>query len=217
LLGAIAILCCSLPGPWIGHILPGVGRPEWAMFSVVACFFWLIFRFRDPRIAILGAMGIIGLGCSFAPGLSHYAVQMALVSLLAHSLRWNDQGHKGAAMLRFLGATLWVLISCSWLFSPDHPEGLLVDSAAGVLLGIYLLHATIFRCRKHLVVPISASLILLSKPTTILGSWLDRETPGMLAVVGSFVLFALGSIAAFSKPKWWPPGPAREGSAKELI
>jgi hypothetical protein len=39
----------------------------------------------------------------------------------------------------------------------------------------------------------------------------------MPAVVGSFVLFALGSIAAFSKPKWWPPGPAREGSAKELI
>jgi hypothetical protein len=31
----------------------------------------------------------------------------------------------------------------------------------------------------------------------------------MLAVVGSFLLFALGTIAAFSKPKWWRPGSTR--------
>ena len=209
LLGALTIFSVGLPAPWISYILPEVGRPEWAMVSAAACFFVLIFRFRDPRVAILGTLGLIGLCCYFAPLISHYAVQAALVSLLVHSLRWDDQAHKGAMTLRFLAVTLWCLVSCSWLFNSDQSERLLIDSAAGALLTIYLLRALIYRRWNHRLLPTGATLVLLSEPATILGSWLDRETPGMLAVVGSFLLFALGSIAAFSKPKWWPPGSTR--------
>lgn len=209
LLGAIAILAGGLPLGWISHIVPGIEQPEWAVLSVVICFFGLIFRFRDPRVAMLGAMGLIGLSCTFAAPLSHYAVQVALVSLLTHSLRWDDKAHKGAAMLRILAAIMWVWISCIWLFGSVHPERLLVYSAAGAVLAIYLLHATIFQRWKHSIVPISTLFILLSEPITILGRWLNCETPGMLAIAGSFLLFALGSIAAFSKPKWWPPGSIR--------
>ncbi len=208
LLGAIAIFLVGLPAPWISYILPEVGRPEWAMVSAAACFFGLIFRFRDPRIAMLGTFGLIGLYYYFAPLISHYAVQGALVSLLVHSLRWDDKTHKGAMTLRLLAVTVWCLVSCSWLFNSE-PEQLLVDSAAGALLTIYLLRALIYRRWSHRLLPIGATLVLLSEPATILASWLNRETPGMLAVAGSFLLFALGSIAAFSKPKWWPPGPTR--------
>jgi hypothetical protein len=210
LLGAIAILCGSLPMGWISRIVPGVERPEWAMLSIFVCFFWLIFRFRDPRIAIFSALSLIGLGFCFASTFFHCAIQVALVSLLAHSLRWDDPAHKGATILRFLAAMLWSWVSCSWLFNnPAHPERLLVDAAAGVLLAVYLLQAMLFRRWKHRVIPVSALLVLLSEPGMILGSWLNRETPGMLAVVGSFLLFALGSIAAFSKPKWWRPDSSR--------
>jgi hypothetical protein len=209
LLGALAIFSGSLPIGWISHIVPGVERPEWVTLSVFVCFFWLIFRSRDPRIAMFSVLGLIGAGLLFAPEFSHYAVQLALVSLLAHSLRWDDQSHKGAAMLRFLAATLWVFVSCSWLFNADHPERLLVDSAAVVLLAVYLFQAIIFRRWRHRILPIIASLILLSEPGAFVERWLNGETPGMLAVVGSFLLFVLGSIAAFSKPKWWRPGPTR--------
>ena len=209
LLGAIATFSGSLPTGWISHIAPGVERSEWIALSIFVCFFWLIFRSRDPRIAMFSVLGLIGACLLFAPEFSHYAIQIALVSLLAHSLRWDDQAYKGAAMLRFLAGTIWALVSCSWLFNTDHPERLLVDSAAGVLLAVYLLQAIIFRRWKHRIFPIIASLILLSEPGTILGHWLNSETPGMLAVVSSFLLFVLGSIAAFSKPKWWRPGPTR--------
>ncbi len=173
------------------------------MLSIFVCFFWLIFRFRDPRIAILGALSLIGLGLGFAASFSHCVIQVALVSLLAHSLHWDDPAHKGAAILRFLAAGLWAWVSCSWLLNAAHPERLLIDCSAGALLAIYLLRTIVFRSWKRLIIPIVASLVLLSEPGTILGRWLNRETPGMLAVVGSFLLFALGSIAAFSKPKWW--------------
>jgi hypothetical protein len=214
LLGAIAIFSGSLPIGWISHIVPGVERPEWVTLSIFVCFFWLIFRSRDPRIAMFSVLGLIGAGLLFAPEFSHYAVELALVSLLAHSLRWDDQSHKGAAMLRFLAATLWVFVSCSWLFNADHPERLLVDSAAVVLLAVYLFQAIIFRRWRHRILPIIASLILLSEPGAFVGRWLNGETPGMLAVVGSFLLFVLGSIAAFSKPKWWRPGPTRASGSE---
>jgi hypothetical protein len=203
LLGAVAVLCGSLPIGWIGHVIPGIERPEWAMLSTFVCFFWLIFRFRDPRIAMFGTLSLAILCFYFAPDFSRYAVQVALVSLLVHSLRWDDQTHKGAAKLRFLAATLWSLVSCTWLFDSVYPEGLLVNSAAGILLIIYLLQMIIFRSWKHWILPLNALFVLALKPAVTLGNWLNRETPGMLAVIGSFLLFALGSIAAFSKPKWW--------------
>ena len=209
LLGAIAIVCGSLPAGWISHLVPGVERPEWAVLSVLVCFFWLIFLSRDPRVALFGALGLAGLCACFAGSFGHYAVQLALVSLLAHSLRWDDQIYKGATTLRIFTSILWFVVSCSWLFDPVCPERLLVDSAAGALLAIYLLQATIFRRWKHRILPATSSLIVLSEPAMILGRWLNRDTPGMLAVVGSFLLFALGTIAAFSKPKWWRPGSTR--------
>jgi hypothetical protein len=160
-------------------------------------------------VALFGALGLAGLCACFASSFGHYAVQLALVSLLVHSLRWDEQAYKGATLLRFLASVLWFLVSCSWLFDPVHTERLLVDSSAVALLAIYLLQATIFRRWKHLILPAIASLVLLSEPAVILGRWLNRDTPGMLAVVGSFLLFALGTIAAFSKPKWWRPGSTR--------
>jgi hypothetical protein len=206
LLGSIAIFCGGLPAPWISYTLPGVSRPEWIALSAVGCFFWVIFRFRDPRIAMFGTLSLVGLCCHFAPDLSHYAVQVALASLLAHSLCWDDQAHKGAATLRFLAGVIWSVVSYSWVINSVRPERLLIDSAAGALLIVYLFQVIRSGRWKHRIVPISASFVLLSEPATILGSWLNGETPGMLAVVASFLLFALGSIAAFSKPKWWPPG-----------
>ena len=72
-----------------------------------------------------------------------------------------------------------------------------------MLLVIYLLHATIFKCWKHVFVFICAMVVLLSEPTEVLAGWLNGESAGMIAILGSFLLFALGSVAAFSKPKWW--------------
>jgi len=205
LLGAVTILCGSLPMGWVGHIVPGMERSEWVLFSIFVCFFWLIFRSRNPRVAIFAALALAGFSSCFASSFFHYAVQVAFVSLMLHSLRWDDLSHKGAATLRFLAVVVWSSTSCAWLFDAVHPQLLLVGCTAGVFLAVYLLQAMISRRWQHRILPAGALFVLLSKPGVILGNWLNRETPGMLAVVGSFLLFALGSIAAFSKPKWWRP------------
>jgi hypothetical protein len=207
LLGTAAIFCGGLPTGWINHIVPGIERPAWAFLSVFICFFWMIFRFRDPRVAIFSALALVVLCGGFAAGFFHWAVQVALVSLLAHSLRWDDPAHKGARALRFLASLIWCWVSCFWIFDPL--QRLLVCCSAGILLAVYLVQAILMRRWKHRILPVSASLVLLSRPGLAFGSWLNRETPGMLALVGSFLLFGLGSLAAFTKPKWWPPDPNR--------
>ena len=203
LLGAIAIFCGGLPIVWIGHIVPGATRAEWVFLSIFICFFWLIFRSRDPRVAMAAALCLVGASSCIAPDFSRWAIQVALVSLLVHSLRWDDQACRGATTLRVLTGLLWILLSCSWLFEPVQSARLFADSGAVLLLVIYLLHATIFKCWKHVFVFICAMVVLLSEPTEVLARWLNGESAGMIAILGSFLLFALGSIAAFSKPKWW--------------
>lgn len=209
LLGAVTILWSNLPAPWVSYLLPEVGRPEWAMLSIVVCFYWLIFLSRNPRVSMFAALGLIGLSCFFAPQISACAVQVALGVLLLHSLRWDDRAHKGATTLRFLAVVIWGLFSWSMLFDSAHPQSLLPDFFASAFLVAYLLRAMIYRHWNHRILPIIASALLLSEPTTTLAGWLNRETPGILAIVGSFLLFALGSIAAFSKPKWWRSDPNR--------
>ena len=206
LLGAVAFFSGSQPTGWIVHIVPEATRPEWVLLSVFLCFYWLIFRSRNPRVAVFAALGLAGLSFAFAPNLSRYAVQVAFVSLLLHSLRWDDQANRGATTLRAMAAVGWVLISCSWLFEPVQPARLPVDSAAGLLLLTSLLQAMAFRNYKNLFVLSSAGIVLLFEPTMISTKWLENESVGMVAIVGSFLLFALGSVAAFSKPKWWRSG-----------
>jgi hypothetical protein len=206
LLGAVAIFSGGQPTEWVGHIIPGVTRAEWAFLSIFICFFWLIFRSRNPRVAMFAALGLAGFSFGFAPNLTHYAIQVALVTLLAHSLRWDDQAHRGATTLRAMTGALWMIISCSWLFEPVRPDRLLVYSAGALLLLICLLNVMIFRNHKNLFVPVCAGVVLLSEPTTISVRWLENESAGIVAIVASFLLFALGSVAAFSKPKWWRSG-----------
>jgi hypothetical protein len=205
-LGAVVIFSGGQPTGWIGHIAPGLTRAEWVFLSIFVCFFWLIFRSRNPRVVVFAALALVGFSFGFAPNLSHCAIQLALVSLLAHSLRWDDQAHRGATTLRVVIGALWILISCSWLFDPVQPARLLVDSAAALLSVIYLLHVVIFRNHKSLFVPVCAGVVLLSEPSMISARWLENESAGMVAIVASFLLFALGSVAAFSKPKWWRSG-----------
>lgn len=206
LLGAIAIFSGGQPTEWLDQIVPAGTRAEWIFLSTFVCFFWLIFRSRNPKVALFAALGLAGFSMVWAPDLSRYAIQVALVSLLAHSLRWDDEAHRGATMLRSLTGVLWVLISCSWLFGPVQPARLLVDSAAALLLLASLMQALAFRNRKHLFVLVCAGVVLLSEPTMISAKWLAHESVGMVAIGGSFLLFALGSLAAFSKPKWWRSG-----------
>jgi hypothetical protein len=201
LLGASAILLGGFPAAWLDHEVPGISRPEWIVGSTVLCFFWLIFLSRDPRVPMLAVISLVALCFSCAHDFTRLAIQFGLVSLLAHSLRWEDHMHKGAAILRIAAGVLWVFLSISWLRESAHDARVAVYIAASVLLIAYGIYAVVHYTWKPWVIPVFAIAVLASEPGSRAAGDLTNISPGFLAIGASFLLFALGSLAAFSKSK----------------
>jgi hypothetical protein len=201
LLGAAAILLSGLPAAWLVHVVPGISRVEWIVGSTVLCFFWLIFLSRDPRLAMLAVISLVALCFFCATDFTQLTIQFGLVSLLAHSLRWEDRMHKGAALLRIVAGVLWVFLSISWLRESTPKARVPVYIAASVLLIAYGIYAAIHYTWKPWVIPVFAIMVLASEPGSQAAGDLTDISPGFLAIGASFLLFALGSLAAFSKNK----------------
>jgi hypothetical protein len=74
--------------------------------------------------------------------------------------------------------------------------------AAGTVWAVYL---TIGMVRKQWgprIIPLTASLVMLAGPGDIGASKLETIPIGMLSVVGSFLLFGLGTAAALMRHRW---------------
>jgi hypothetical protein len=130
----------------------------------------------------------------------HWAVQSGLVFLLLHSLRWEDQAHEGARAVRNLAAVLWTFHALVWvrsdaaLWMPCIP--------GGIVLSAYILTQFLRGRWETFILPAASILTLLSGPGQFLITRLHSAPSGLLAIIGSFVLFALGTTAALTKHRW---------------
>jgi hypothetical protein len=165
------------------------------------CFFWLIFLSRDPWIAVAATVSVVAICFCCPPVFTRYGAQIGLVSLLVHSLRWDDRNHRGAVILRNLAGLIWVWFSYLWLRESVHEARLPVYSAAAVILVVYGVRVIMRRGWKPGSVPVYAVLTASLEPGRILTENVREIAPGFLAIGASFVLFAVGSLAAFAKAK----------------
>jgi hypothetical protein len=204
LLGAATLLLGALPVTFLDQVVPGIPRAEWIALCGVLCFFWLIFLSRDPRIALAAIAGVLILCSSLAPGFGRLAIHICLVSILAHSLRWDDRLHRGSAILRILAGSLWVFLAISWLRESPHVGRLPVYLVACALLIFYVIYCSIRGEWKRWLIPCFAIIVLVSEPASRMTESLANASPGILAIAASFLLFVLGSFVAFSKARGYP-------------
>ena len=73
---------------------------------------------------------------------------------------------------------------------------------AGPVLGLYLLSRWLTGHWGSPVVPAAAALAMLSGPTRSTSASLYSVPAGLMAVIGSFLLFGLGTLAALTKHRW---------------
>jgi hypothetical protein len=57
------------------------------------------------------------------------------------------------------------------------------------------------------VIPLAALLVILAGPAELGGNKLETFPTGLLAVVGSFLLFAMGTVAALTRHRWHKSNP----------
>jgi hypothetical protein len=158
---------------------------------------------RNPKLGIFGSLVcttsivlILGQRSSAIP----WACQGGLVFLLMHSLRWDDATHRGARVVRILAGVLWATHGFIWVSLGAQPW--MLCAAAAPLLGGYFIARIIQQRWGPLVLPISAIIVAVSGPATAAAAKAQTAPAWLVAVIGSFLLFALGTCAALTKHRW---------------
>jgi hypothetical protein len=158
---------------------------------------------RNPKLALVGALAAAVAGGMLREGQGHmlyWAAQAGLVYFLLHSLRWRDHDQPGAAGVRIFMAVLWVLHTFVWVYNGAPVTQPLI--AAGLVMLIWWARGFVFRVWRPQIVPVAALLVVLCGPVNFAVLKTQTTPMGVLAVIGSFALFAAGTAAALTKHRW---------------
>jgi uncharacterized protein YhhL (DUF1145 family) len=212
LVGLLAGLTLVFAEPLRGRLAP----LDVLVLAAMAYGLYRVIRSRDPRWAILGAIltaWAVATGTDLAGGHEllgiRLAVQSALVFLLLHSLRWDDGKYAGAMILRGLACGAWVLHSLNLVHGGGGSAAALVYTAGGVVLAVSVCMKLYRGTWRPALLPLAAVVVLLGQPGDFAAVRLHTTPAGFVAMMGSLLLFALGTLAALTKSRWnRAPSPA---------
>lgn len=168
------------------------------------------------RHAIAGVLAGVAVGLGTLrllqgdPEMVHFALQSGLVFALLHSLRWADKEDLVLGPFRVIVAIGWVIHSFVWINqSWSETPGLEFDrhgwvsvSYGVLLLGGYLLAWAFSDERPPLILPIAALLVFAIIPSRAAYEILRAASAGLLAIAASLLLFAIGTLLAWTKHRW---------------
>jgi hypothetical protein len=201
----------EVPGAvWHGYWAasnPGAWMFCWA--AAYALFAALISR--NPKLGVAGAI------CAgFAAALlfrnfdatAPIALQVAFGFLLLHSIAWHDADERGAATARIMAAAGWVIHSLWWAHSQELFSFVVPATvSAAIACGCFAL-ILLGKIPAPRVLLIAAAVVLISTPANLSLEKARTASPGVMFVVGSFVLFAVGTVFALGKHRWLKETPA---------
>jgi len=208
LFASVVLLVCGLPTEWIRLVTPALERAHYIAAGIGIYLLFYILMSRDPKIGMLGSILVATLVVvlfSKHDAALHWAAQSGFVFLLLHSLGWADLDHSGARAVRVIAAVLWVAETILWvrigaaMWMPCIP--------GGIVLASYLVNQLLRgRWDSLIILPAASISAVLSGPGNFLLESLQSAPGGLLAIIGSFLLFALGTALALTKHHWHTNG-----------
>jgi hypothetical protein len=203
LLASTVLAICGMPAEWISFLTPGLHRG--AYVGVGAAFYLMLYVVltRDPKAGIFGGVivaAIVAIAFQRHGAAIHWAVQSGLVFILLHSLRWVDGEHQGARAVRIMAGILWILHTIVWVRTDAAMWMPCIPGA--IVSGAYLITQFLRGRWDTFILPAASIVTVLSGPGNALIQAIQSAPMGLLAVVGSFLLFALGTVAALTKHRW---------------
>ena len=206
LFASLSLLVASLPPEWAMRIGVEFSRAKSVDLASAAYLLLYAALSRNPKIALPGAFAAaLVVGALRGPhgDVTHWAAQTGFLFFLLHSLRWRDYEHPGATGVRIFMASMWVAHSFVWAHIGQmswQPFAM-----AGVVLVMWWLRRFVFRNWSSVALPIAAVLVALSGPVNFTCVKLQSAPMGVLAVAGSFLFFAIGTMLALTKHRWQKP------------
>jgi len=131
---------------------------------------------------------------------SRWMVHIALMGILLHSFRWDDIEHAFHSWFRWLAAMAWMSHSLVWAWNEGPTLALAANGGAMILAWL-----AVFGVRKVCPPPaivLAGVTVMLSGPGEEMIAWVRTAPVGALSIAGSFLLLALGTVAALTKGRW---------------
>jgi hypothetical protein len=203
LLFSLAAMVGGLPQDWAALLPMGFSREKCIGAAAAAYLLLLAPMSRNPKWGLAGAVvtttivSLLGGGETRA---LHWAIQAGCAFLLLHSLRWADADHAGARAIRWATAAIWVAHSFAWMRFGG--AAWMTCATATLVLATYLLWRLVSGTLGPSSVLVAAMLVMLSGPGEASAGKLSALPAGLMAVLGSFLLFACGTLAALTRSRW---------------
>lgn len=200
---SLAALVGGCPESWARPAVTEFSRGKCLGAGAAGYFLLVAALSRNPMLGLFGALvsAVAVFNLMSPPDVAiHWAAQAGLVFLLIHSLRWNDAVHPGAYAVRICASALWLAHAYLWmaLGGTSWMSCLMAALVLVAYLGGRLASGHWGPC----ILPIAALQVAISGPIES-GARSVQSTPiGLLAVIASFLLFGLGTVAALTKHRW---------------
>jgi hypothetical protein len=208
---AFQVLLCSLAVAVVGMIknvvllrIDVLNRFEWLLVAAGAALAIHALMSRKPVLGLTAALAIGALsGFFLQQPFIHLSIQYAAAFLLIHSLWWERPEEPGAVQLRAIAAMIWVCDSMLWTWS-DSGAFRIVGAVSMMVLAACILSRWLRGYWEPRIVVIAACICLFAAPAHYLFGKVKTSPAGLVALIGSFLLFGLGTIAALTRSAWNP-------------
>ena len=208
-LGAMAL--AGMPELWAEELIPFYTRGKCVLLAVAAYVLSLAVPRAECRAGLVVAV-IAGITTQYYFGrldyLEQFALDTALMFALVHSLSWRDTRESVGRPIRFALGLGWMIHGVIWvrIAGADVSETEAFISRMMPLSGLLVLACFAIRHLRSkswqpLDVPLFAILVVLTVPINGGYEAVRITPPGYLAVLGSFLLFAVGTAFALIREK----------------
>lgn len=196
---SLAMILAGLPIEWARAALPRIDRPGCVVIAGAILALLHALRSRTPFAGIVAtattALALTMFSASYPSINIHAVVQISVVFLLLHSIRWNSNEPLAENLLRVGAGGLWLLDAAIWTSNLQLTSFLFSSIAAAVVL----LVSCLCRGRAFRILAFASLAVICCAP----GHWLSRNaSAGAMALIGSLALFAIGMIVAWTRHRW---------------
>jgi hypothetical protein len=204
-LASAVVALAAMPHYWLSSTDIHSAHTSVLGVSLAGYLVFLTMCSRQPKWGIVGGIGLAGTiiaGWPHTAANAFLAVQLGLVFVVLHSLLWLDALHAGAARMRNCAAILWFVHAVVWMMADFGTA-----EFGTFLLGLSVL--VVYFCARGVlghwgprIVPYTALASMALEPVCKIAAGVPETPAGVLVLIGSFALFALGTVAAMTKERW---------------
>lgn len=199
---SILVGVAGVPAEWVSSTGFKFHRIQGIFLATIVAGFIYASVSRTAKGSLAGAISTVFLisGLLWDTGLDplNLAFQFGCIFFLLHSMSWRKGDERGASFLLGTVCLSWIVLATSYQLSLTEGKSLhLICAGSAVMLGCFLA----WRLNRVLPKPqlFVGAAVTLVPPVVMAVQTVSSAPAGLLAVGGSFLLFALGTAFALAR------------------